>query len=208
MRRSQRSPRETRSKTTIWFQIWFVSYLLLKSRNWKFEWWDRNDCWRKRNDIDTTAHKEECMKGWMLVDSWQTSTQLIYLCQLVIGKWAWNIVVCATLSHGSPAWIVAALIGGWNKWHRALSLAKSGLMVHKGWLVLVETSGKPNLPVPSSYQKREKFLVTKQRCVSVGSQKESFSTNENSGCKLLDQSECKFTLKHVEKRCFENRADC
>ena len=57
-------------------------------------------------------------------------------------------------------------------------------------------------------RKEEVFLVTKQRCVSVGSQKESFSTNENSGCKLLDQSECKFTLKHVEKRCFENRADC
>ena len=110
----------------------------------------------------------------MLVDSWQTSTQLIYLCQLVIGKWAWNIVVCATLSHGSPAWIVAALIGGWNKWHRALSLAKSGLMVHKGWLVLVETSGKPNLPVPSSYQKKRSFWWRSSAVYQWGARRKAF----------------------------------
>ena len=84
-------------------------------------------------------------------------------------------LVCIDTSYGAPAWIVAALIGGWNKWHRALSLAKSGLLVHEKWLILVETSGKPNLPVPSSYQeKNEVFWWQSSAVYQWGARRKAF----------------------------------
>ena len=116
----------------------------------------------------------------------------------------WRLVCtwAQRMAHGMDC---AAYKGGWSKAHRAPSLTKSCIEAYKGWLLLVKTSGKQNLAVPSSYKEKFKFWGEKAALCITGGRKERLFGQWEHRLPLLDQSERRFTLKrgavqsHVEK---------